>query len=71
MYDNEYLVKQIALLYLKLSLKTFSVCLLLLERYVFVYSKPIYFGISRPNSSVERNEGGIFSHAPDWKSVFA
>ena len=70
-YCNEYPVKQTASLYLKWPLEPafFLDCFCYLEKYVFTYFKLIYLWISRPNSSVETNEGDIFNKVPDWKPL--
>ena len=66
-------LKWTGLLYIKLPLKPafFAVFFLFWERYIFSYFKLIYFSISRPNSSMDGNERGIFSQAPGWKPAFA
>ena len=32
--------------------------------------KLVYFWIFRPNSSIEEDQGGIFSKDPEWKPLF-
>ena len=41
-----------------------------LERQLFAYCKLIYFSISRTDSSIEGDEGYIFSIVPNWKYLF-
>ena len=43
----------------------FFVFLLFLERLAYAYFKLICSWIFKPNCSMERDEGGIFSKAPD------
>ena len=72
-YYNEYPVKKTASLYLKFAFETciFLVCFSYFwkEKSLLFLNLYIYFWMSRPNSSMEGDEGGIFSKAPDWKSL--
>ena len=65
-------MKQTAPLYLNLPLKTAfcSVVLLFLERWAFTSFKLLYFWISRSNSTMKGDEGGIVSKTSDWISLF-
>ena len=60
-----------SLLILEVAFKT---CIFLVQFYYFwkdvFYFIRIYFWICRPSSSMDRDEGGIFSKAPDWKPLF-
>ena len=75
-YYNEYPVKQTATFYIKFPLKPtfFSVfCLFWKDKSLYLlnnYFRLNYLWISRPNSFMEGDEGGMFSKAPDWKPLF-
>ena len=66
-------MNQTASLYLKLPLKpAFHLCVFVIFGKIILCSfKLNCFWKSRPSSSTEGSEGGVFSKAPDWKPLFS